>query len=361
MIAKEYAMVADEIVINDIHPLAASPNAHYLITKCVLYLYGHNFHEQNPWSLKLLFKKEPSLLTALDDAKVFFVQSEKDMELLKNISTTTVNKHRNVFLDPDRALDIFGRIPNCERIMSILYKIHRDARMLYPHSYNKLLKFHTETVARIDDATTNKIVRPPKHACMKPCSRSMCVEAHPIVRVPTVGPLPAPSAPMYAPVRTHVMTGAQTEQATAVTTVKDTQHVRTTDIIHHEPVGAANTTRSGPSRPRRNDGFHSPPRDSTSCMQASCVNTPPEPAGTNSPKKVEKRELLMSVIQDIPDSKTMVTIITTLKTIGQLGENEPDEYHTLLDLVNNTTCEEDLKLIATVMYGGNMKKKLKLI
>ena len=200
MIAKEYAMVCDErsvTVVNGIHPLAASPNAHYMITRCVLYLYGYNFQEHNPWSLKLLFAKFPDLLAELDEAKKYFVQSQKDMDILMSISTTTVHKLRNVFLDPDRALDIFGRIPNCERIMFILYRIHREARMLYPVVYAALMDFHARVVDEIANATTNSIVRPPKHTCMKPCCRTMCVEAHPIIRVPTVGPLPAPSAPSY--------------------------------------------------------------------------------------------------------------------------------------------------------------------
>lgn len=329
MVMKDYSLCMDEEqidIIDGIHPMAASPNAHYMMTRCVLYLHGFNFQEKNPWSLKDTFEKFPVLLEELNKAKKHFVESPQDMEILDGIAsqTTTIGKLRNVFLDPDRAIDIMGRTPNCEPIMYQLFMIYREAKRLYISVSQKLLDLHVDTVNRIEHATLNTIVHPPKHTCMKPCCRTLCVEAHPTIHIPTTGSLPVPSAPL--------------------------------------PV-LNNPARSGPSRPRIGMVFESPTRPtktSNSCMQASCVNTPPENRGI-SPRKLTQKDLLMCVIQDMTESPTLSTVVKTLKGIGKLDENKPNEYHTLLELVINTTCEEDLKLIATIMYGGDMKKKMKLV
>ena len=207
MIFKDYMLTCQENPIDmkdGIHPMAASPNAHFLVTSVVLYLYGFNFGDANPWSIKRTFSKYPDMLKELDEAKKFFVESEDDRKVLESLATSTIHRLRNVFLNPDRACDILGRTPRCEQIMKILYSVYRDAHKLYPDVHKQMLDFHKETVLRIHEEIQNTIMTPPKHVCMKPCCRTLCVEAHPIIYVPTSGPLPAPSAPSYHPV-SHVV------------------------------------------------------------------------------------------------------------------------------------------------------------
>ena len=105
-----------------VHPMAASPNAHFLVTSIVLYLHGFNFPVSNPWSVKSNFSEHPAIFEELEKAKRFFIQSDEDNKVLESLATNTIHRLRNVFLNPDRACDIMGRIPNCEEIIAFYIK-----------------------------------------------------------------------------------------------------------------------------------------------------------------------------------------------------------------------------------------------
>jgi hypothetical protein len=377
MISTEYTMIAQAFVFGmkpdkAMHPLTASPSAHYLITRCVLYLYGYNFQDTNPWSLKLLFEREPDLLTELDKAKVFFVESPNDMELLQNISTTTVHKHRNVFLDPDRALDIFGRIPNCESIMFVLYKIHRNARLMYPDIYDALLGFHTEIVERIENVTRNTIVHPPKHTCMKPCSRTMCVEAHPIIRVPTVGSLPTSSAPQYSSLGfRHLGVGSSRRpfpSSVADVARIDITAVNTTAVVTAPEAGrfVTSVAQDGVAScivapwPVAATAIQTTPPRAHSDIQGSCVN-PMSPGETDSPIRdtiVSKSQFLMCILSQ-SEFTWLSTLVKTLKALGKMDENSKEDQQTLLNVIISTDDIEDLQFLykAFCACGGNPKRK----
>lgn len=326
MVLKDYTVCEEVEIIDGIHPMSASPSAHYMITRCVLYLHGFKFQEGNPWSLKQTFLKFPNLERELLMAKQHFVETPHDNEVLSSLVATTIGKIRNAFLDPDRALDILGRTPNTERLMYTIYTIYRRAKELYPTLAQRLLDMHVETVNQIDLATRNTIVHPPKHACMKPCCRTMCVEAHPIIRVPVVGDLPVHSGPAYC-------------------------------------------ARSGPSKfpgsqpsenlQSRDKGLSSPVQ--VSVVQASCIGPDESPNGkehAESPTKLDKREVLLHIIQELGDSPALPTITRTLVELGKMNAVEMDnDFHMLLKLVMETTDKEDLKLISTVIFGNKRMKR----
>jgi hypothetical protein len=328
MVLKDYTVCGEVEIIDGIHPMSASPSAHYMITRCVLYLHGFNFQEGNPWSLRQTFQRFPNLERELLMAKQHFVDTPQDNEVLSSIVATTIGKVRNAFLDPDRALDILGRTPNTERLMYEVYMIYRHAKKLYPAVGQRLLDMHAETANKIDNATRNTIVHPPKHACMKPCCRTMCVEAHPIIRVPVVGDLPVQSGFSYDPARSGPS--------------KFPGSMKSPDRVRNDV--------DAPSSPVQ-----------LSMVQASCcigsMDSPNGKQNADSPKKLDKRELILHIVQDLSDP-ALATITRTLMELGKMDRVDPNNcFHDLLKLVTETNDTDDMKLISAVVFGN---KKMKL-
>lgn len=328
MISKDYMLTCHEnpVDIKDgIHPMAASPNAHFLVTSVVLYLYGFNFGDANPWYIKRTFSKYPDMLKELDDAKKFFVESEDDRKVLESIATNTLHGLRNVFLNPDRACDILGRTPRCEQIMKILYSVYRDAHKLYPGVHEQMMDFHKETVLRIQAEIQNTIVTPPKHVCMKPCCRTLCVEAHPIIYVPTVGPLPVQSAPSYHPISPQRQ---QVEQQPLVT----------------------------------QEQFQSPP-PAMSGYQESNVHTPERRKETQSPqiRSCNKKDLIIEIMDGNDTSPTLSMAIQILKAIGKVDDDEVETKLSLIKAILNTNTSDDMELITKAIYtSGHITKRTRV-
>ena len=337
MIFKDYMLTCQENPIDmkdGIHSMAASPNAHFLVTSVVLYLYGFNFGDANPWSIKRTFSKYPDMLKELDDAKKFFVESEDDRKVLESLATSTIHRLRNVFLNPDRACDILGRTPGCEQIMKILYSVYRDAHKLYPDVHKQMLDFHKETVLRIHEEIQNTIVTPPKHVCMKPCCRTLCVEAHPIIYVPTSGPLPAPSAPSYHPVSPRRQ---QVEQPLPVSPQR--QQV-----------------------PVTRDQFQSPP-PAMSGFQESNAHTPIERMETQSAQMqpFNKQDLIIEIMNGNDTSPTLSTAIQILKAIGKVDDDEGETKLSLIKAILNTDTSDDMELITKAIYtSGHVTKRIRV-
>ena len=325
MIFKDYMLTChdNQVDIKDgIHPMAASPNAHFLVTSVVLYLHGFNFGDANPWSIKTIFAKHPHILTELTAAKNFFVESEDDKKVLENLAAGTIQRLRNVFLNPDRACDILGRTPRCEQIMRTLYSVYRDARKMYPDIHQQMVDFHADTVLRINQEIQNTIVPHPKHVCMKPCCRTLCVEAHPIIRVPTVGPLPAPSAPSYHPPR-------------------------------QEPAAQIPVTQAQ---------FQSPP-PAMSGFQESNALSPMERRETESPPQrvISKKDLLIDVINGNDNCPMLPVAIKTLKTIGKIDACEDENKGSLMKAILDTTTADDIELISKCLYAcGHLSKRTRV-
>jgi hypothetical protein len=331
MIFKDYTLTSQENPVDmkdGIHPMAASPNAHFLVTSVVLYLYGFNFGDANPWSIKRTFSKYPDMLKELDEAKKFFVESEDDRKVLENLTAGTIQRLRNVFLNPDRACDILGRTPRCEQIMKILYLVYRDARKLYPVIHQPMMDFHKETVLRIHDEIRNTIVIPPKHVCMKPCCRTLCVEAHPIIYVPTIGPLPAPSAPSYHPI-THAVS-PQRQQ------IDQPQHVA-------------------------QEQFQSPPL-AMSGFQQSNAHSPIERMETSPPMQMNnKKDLIVEIMNGHDASPTLSTAIQILKAIGKIDDDEDETKLSLIKAILNTDTSADMELITKAIYtSGHVAKRVRV-
>ena len=338
MIHNDLRMCEEIHMENGIHPMAASPTAHYLITCCVFYLHGFNFRQDNPMSLKRLFDRSHVLQKELDKAKIHFIQNEQDNELLKAVSeqTSSLHKMRNGFLDPDRALDVMGKIPNCEAIMKQLYSIHCDAKGFYPDLYRKLLEAHVSSVRLIVEKTQGTPIHPPKHICMKPCCRTMCVEAHPLIRVPTVGPLPTTSIlPYQVPPRPPSVLP---------------QHMGSMEI--------SDKAFSSPSR-----------HNNVSEVQASCVEPQAHSPMTNqraeSPRRMpSKRNIITFLLHDAHkechEITNMEAIIQTLKAVDCVPATATEYTHqTLIQTVTGAT-EDDMDLILKTMniftYDHVMKK-----
>ena len=252
---------------------------------------------------------------------------------------------------------------------------------------------------------------------MKPCSRTLCIEAHPIIRVPTVGPLPAPSEPPYTPMipaRSGPRVAQQTQvdparsgpsrqrlvqpipvkparsgpsssrivQPTTIQNILQGYHAQEPDKADGRADGVQSpvhtgsvrlTWRSGAERndvvkqePRRSggDGFKTPPRPSKSSLsgaQASCIIHCASPhEGTESPRKIEKKDLLMLLIQanSVQEFPTLPTFVKVLKELGEIDKNEPNDLSTVLKCIVDAPPEKIQFMVqALSACGGDEARK----
>lgn len=176
-----------------LHPLGCSPNAHYLLSSVILYIYGFKFHNTNPWCINPLVLEYPELEAVIDKIKMIVVLSPADIVHVRGL-VSNIGNTRNVFISPDNLCDIVNRAGEVivGSLMDILRRIHSDTVSMYQACAASMKEEHDKTALVVKDVLKGSIF--PKHMCFSPFCKELCVG-----NGGSTSPAPSASLPRHDP------------------------------------------------------------------------------------------------------------------------------------------------------------------